>query len=201
MLSGHQWPQLRRPIFDPVLYWDAIRDRTLEIHRPLQRLWDYYRRNSLIASTLVPPAPSMPSSPAETAEAAAGRIAREYLADKAVVEAIGRQYGFRSFFVWQLTVASKPMLSAQEKQYAGWLPASGETTPALAWWSMPDDLRSLYNAIGRDVTSQGVIDLRGVLESVTETAFIDWIHTSESGNQLVARALFDRIAAHARTAG
>jgi hypothetical protein len=40
----------------------------------------------------------------------------------------------------------------------------------------------------------GVIDLAGVLGSVTETAFIDWMHTSESGNQLVARALFDRIA-------
>jgi hypothetical protein len=195
MRSGRQWPQVRRPIFDPVLYWDAIRERNLAIHRPLERLWDYYRHTSLIATTLLPPAPPVHSTPAETATAAAKRIAKEYLADKAVVEALGRQYGFRSFFVWQPTVASKPILSAQEQRYAGWLPASAESRPTIAWWSMDDDLRSLYMDIGREVTSQSdVIDLAGVFESVTETAFIDWIHTSESGNRLVACGLYDRVA-------
>jgi hypothetical protein len=191
-LSGRQWPQFRRPIFDGDLYAAAMRERTLEIHRPLSRLWDYYRQTSLIARTLVPPAP--PAIPAAPTPEFVKRIVAEYLSDKALVETLGRQYGFRTFFVWQPTVASKPILSAQERRYAGWLPVSAETTPALDWWSMPEDHRNLYTAIGREVVSQDVIDIAGVFESVTETAFIDWMHTSEWGNQLVARGLFDRLA-------
>jgi len=59
---------------------------------------------------------------------------------------------------------------------------------------MPDDIRSLYTTIGRDLTSHGVMNLDGVFESVADTAFIDWMHTSESGNRLVGRALSGRLA-------
>lgn len=93
-----------------------------------------------------------------------------------------------------MTVAAKPKLSAQERRYAGWLPASRETTPALEWWSMPDEVRELYVAVGRELISRSnVIDLSEAFESISETSFIDWMHLSEFGNMCLSRILYDKL--------
>ena len=64
------------------------------------------------------------------------RLADEYIADRVLVEHLGQVYGFKTLFVWQLSVADKPTLTAQERRYAGWLPRTPDTTPAIDWWAM-----------------------------------------------------------------
>ena len=122
-------------------------------------------------------------------------VVADFAADKEVVERLGREYGFSTLFVWQLSVADKPILSAQERSYAGWLPSSSETKPGFQWWVMPLDLREIYDAIGQRVISHyGVVDVSNAFDDMPATAFIDWMHTSESGNERVARAIYQRLA-------
>ena len=106
---------------------------------------------------------------------------------------MGRAFGFKTLFAWQLTVADKPSLTAQELHYAGWLPRTPATTPAIAWWSMDAELKELYGEVGRLVKEGGAIDVTDGLVHTTDTAFIDWMHTSEAGNERVARALYERM--------
>jgi hypothetical protein len=55
---------------------------------------------------------------------------------------------------------------------------------------MDTELKYLHGEVGRLVRAQGVLDLAGALDHVTASAFIDWMHTSEAGNEGVARALY-----------
>ena len=85
-------------------------------------------------------------------------------------------------------------MSTQERRYAGWLPPSPETKPALDWWSISSDLRNIYDAIGQRLISEGgVVDVSNAFDGMSTTAFIDWMHTSEAGNERVARFLYQRI--------
>ena len=53
----------------------------------------------------------------------------------------------------------------------------------------------MYGAIGQGVmTHHGVVDVSDAFDDMPTTAFIDWMHTSESGNERVARALYERLA-------
>lgn len=189
-MGARLWPQVRRPLYDGEMTTAALSDWALGDARPLQRVWDYYRRTSLIAGTLFPPRPRLPPPPSLTPEALAERTASEYLADRQAVEALGRSYGFSTLFAWQATVASKPVLSVQEQQYAGWLPRTPANTPPIAWWLMDADLRPFYESIGRRVIAHGVADVDDAFSGMGETGFIDWMHPTEGGNERVARALY-----------
>lgn len=190
LLHARQWPDLRRPVYDANFYSSALHERAMEITRPLQRLWDYYRSTSFTIRTLFSrETPTHTSSSPELAR----RIAHEYLTDKAVVESLGRLYGFQTFFVWQVTVADKAPLTAQERRYAGWLPLPADGTPTLAWWSMSEDVRAFRHAAGEALSGSNVIDLSSAFSAAPETAFIDWMHLSEAGNARLARALYDRL--------
>jgi hypothetical protein len=194
-LSARQWPYVRRPLWNAQFYPAAMRDWMLQKDRPLLRVWDYYRNTSLILSALLPHELEYPAVQSPIREEVIRVVANDYAADKAVVEALGRQYGFSTLFVWQLTVASKKTLSAQERRYAGWLPRSPENTPALSWWSMPEDFREDYSRIGTKVISEAeAVDLSPAFDSMVSTAFIDWMHPTEAGNEAIARLLYDRLA-------
>jgi hypothetical protein len=91
-------------------------------------------------------------------------------------------------------VADKPVMSRQERGYAGWLPlAAGDAGPALDWWRLDGELRTVYDRVGREVRSHGVADVSQAFEGVTGTAFIDWMHPSGAGNEHIARALLGTI--------
>lgn len=198
-LSGLQWPDVRRPIFDAEMVPDALHDWLAAKDRPLRRAWDYYRNTSLTLSALLPRPSARSASRASAAEDPVARLAREYLADRDLVSALGRQFGFATVFVWQATVADKPALSPQERGYAGWLPlASGEAGPALDWWRLDGELRTVYDRVGREVRSSGVADVSQAFEGVAGTAFIDWMHPSGAGNEHLARAVLDTIRAALR---
>jgi hypothetical protein len=194
-LGARQWPELRRPIWDAEFYVSALSEAAQQRNRPLSRAWRYYRHTSLIWSTLLPLPAYVAPSAQTSLEAVTRMVSSDYLSDKAMVEALGREFGFSTLFVWQPIVADKAELSRQERRYAGWLPASPDTTPALSWWSLPRDLRATYEAIGHAVKSRGVVGLAGAFDGVSATAFIDWMHPSELGNELIARALYSKLPA------
>jgi len=189
-MSARLWPQVRRPLYDGEMTKAALTDWSLGEARPLARTWDYYRRTSLILSALIPPPARLPPAPPLTREALADRTANEYLADKQAVETLGNGYGFSTMFVWQLTVASKPVLSAQEQQYAGWVPRTPANTAPIGWWLMDTDLRSFYEVIGKRVSDGGAIDIGSAFVGMSQTGFIDWMHTAENGNERVAREIY-----------
>ena len=191
VLSARYWPTVRRPIWNAEIYPTALREWVLQRDEPLVRSWDFYQKTSLFFSYLSGYRHSALPPPTGDSAAITDLVRRDYLADKAVVENLGRAYGFKTVFVWQLTVAAKQQLTPQEKTYAGWLADWELSRPTLDWWAMPSDLHALYQAIGREVTSQpGVVDLSNAFDGVTSTAFIDWMHPTESGNEHVARALY-----------
>lgn len=193
ILSGRQWPQVRHPVWDGEAVPRAMTDWALERSRPLARVWDHYRNTSYLWSLLVPRAPVLAASRPIGRSELAKQLAADYLAARELVEQMGRAFGFKTLFAWQLTVADKPALTAQERHYAGWLPRTPATTPAIAWWSMDAELKELYGEAGRLVKEGGTIDVTDALVHTTDTAFIDWMHTSEAGNERVARALYDRL--------
>jgi hypothetical protein len=196
-LSGLQWPDVRRPIFDAEMVPAAMRDWLAAKDRPLRRAWDYYRDTSMTLSVLLPraSASSLPSrSSGGDAADPVSRLAREYLSDRDLVSALGRQFGFTTVFVWQTTVADKPVMSRQERGYAGWLPlAPGDAGPELEWWRLDGELRTVYDRVGREVRSHGVVDVSRAFDGVSSTAFIDWMHPSGAGNEHIARALLGTI--------
>jgi hypothetical protein len=169
-------------------------DWALQRNRPLARVWDYYLRTSYVWSLLLPRPPALPASSPIDRPALAARLADEYVADRALVQQLGRTYGFKTLFVWQVSVADKPSLSAQERHYAGWLPPTPETTPPVDWWAMDTELEYLHGEVGRLVKARGVLDVSAALDQVTESAFIDWMHTSEAGNERVAGELYKAVA-------
>ena len=193
ILSGRQWPQVRHPVWDGEAVPRAMADWSLERSWPLARVWDYYRNTSFLWSRLVPRAPVLAATPHLTRSELAQQLAADYGAAHDLVEQMGRAFGFRTVFAWQLTVADKPSLTAQEQHDAGWLPPTPATTPAIAGWSMDAELTELYGEVGRMVKEKGTLDVTDALLHTSGTAFIDWMHTSEAGNERVARALYEHI--------
>ena len=197
-LTRRQWPDTPRPIWNADTYPSAMSEWMMQRDRPLARAWAYYRNTSLVLHELFPQPSYYRPGPAPSAHRLTDLVSAEYLAEKALVDALGRQYGFASLFVWQPTVAAKPILSPQERRYAGWLPSSADTKPPIDWWSMGGDLRDTYQAIGRDVSRAGVIDLSSAFDGMSATAFIDWMHPAESGNERLARVLYGKMASQLR---
>jgi lysophospholipase L1-like esterase len=196
MLSARRWPELRRPIWDANLIPDALDEHVLARRRPLARLWQHYRSNSVLAGAAAGHGDSHLAQLGS--DELALKVAHEYLADRAVVEALGRAYGFSALFVWQSTVAAKGFLTGQERSYAGWLPREERTDAKLAWWEMDTDLRRTYQAAKDIVIARGVLDLDKAFQGMTDTAFIDWMHPTEAGNKRIARALYPAIAERLR---
>jgi lysophospholipase L1-like esterase len=189
-LSAAQWPHLRHPIWNAEAYPRAMTDWALERARPFRRVWDYYRGTSLLWSWIVPRELLEGTAPTDRS-GLAERIASEYLSDRDLTQRLGGAFGFRSLFVWQLSVADKPLLSAQERRYAGWLPQGPDTTPAIPWWSLDAGLHTLYEEAGKRVKARGVAGISGAFGHLQESAFIDWMHPSGKGNELVARAIYE----------
>jgi hypothetical protein len=63
---------------------------------------------------------------------------------------------------------------------------------------MDTELKYLYEEVGQRVKARGVRDITPALDHLTTSAFIDWMHTSEAGNEHVARAVYEIIRMPAR---
>ena len=58
---------------------------------------------------------------------------------------------------------------------------------------MDPDLRSFLRAIGKRVSGGGVIDIGNAFVGMSQTVFIDWMHTAENGNERIAREIYGHL--------
>ena len=105
---------------------------------------------------------------------------RSYHGNLALVQALSDAYGFRTLFYWQPTVFGKarltPYEAAQRQQFKR-LQAFFENAPAE------------LNKLNAESADFRVRDLSGVFGNREEPAFIDWVHTGEWANGVVAQAM------------
>jgi hypothetical protein len=115
----------------------------------------------------------------ESSDALAQSTLDTYLANMRLVETLGKEYGFACFFFWQPTVFSKDAVSPHEDQVRG---------------SFNRDASALYDLVYSKMhlssgTIAGLYDLQKVFGSRSETIFVDYCHTSENGNAMVANVI------------
>jgi hypothetical protein len=114
LLSARQWPTQYRPIWDGDIFPQAMEAIVTQRYRPLTRVWDLYRDTSFIMTSLAG-GPRTSATPTPGPTVLGPKVAADYAADMRLVENLGRVHGFSTMFVWQLSVADKPSLSAQER--------------------------------------------------------------------------------------
>ncbi len=123
--------------------------------------------------------PDQPT-PAKGAHALAAEVVRRYRANVDIVEKLGKEYGFETLFYWQPVVFDKLELTPFETEEARrfeW--ARGFFAEVYG------GVRSSFKA-GGDAHFH---DLSRLFAGTPEFIFIDYCHTTESGNRKVAEAI------------
>jgi len=103
-----------------------------------------------------------------------------YWGNMKVVAALGKQYGFRSFFYWQPTTFEKKRLTALE------------AVDRDKWQDFGRLLLQVSEAVRRQpgaVEGATFRDLSGIFADVPEPIYIDFVHTSEHGNDRIAHQI------------
>ncbi len=111
-------------------------------------------------------------------------VVRGYAANVELVEALGKAYGFRSVFVWQPDIFSKPKLvpfEAEEEAKYGWA-------------------RSLFTEVHRQleradalVSNPVFLNLSGIFLEDDSLQFLDFCHTTEDANARIAGMLVSKL--------
>jgi hypothetical protein len=104
------------------------------------------------------------------------QVVEVYLADKRLIEAAGRSFGFKCLFFWQPTVWTKAKLTDYEAQQK-WLPGEKEF------------MGGVYQRIAALAEGENIHDLSGVFGPSGQPYFIDDAHITEEGNRIVAQAM------------
>jgi hypothetical protein len=127
------------------------------------------------SSTSANPSPSSPAR--ETLRALAAGVVDRYAANIAIVEKLGRGFGFRPLFYWQPVVFDKPVQVPFERE------------EAVKYAAAEGILREVYGKV-RDSAELKVDpafrDLSRLFDASRNLVFIDYCHTTESANARVA---------------
>jgi hypothetical protein len=118
----------------------------------------------------------------------------EYYSSTArIVEAIGREYGFCSVFVWQPTIhGTRKPLSLRESQLVAELEGTAFGARLIRLHRLAVLEVSRRHRESR--IADNFIDLSGSLDTVQEELFVDVIgHTNEHANLHISRALADAV--------
>jgi len=106
----------------------------------------------------------------------ARQIVRLYEANLAIVESLGRSYGFDPLFYWQPAIFSKRYRSPFEQ----------------SWTKRASFLEPMYDAIYRRIRQSETLNSRprfhnidALLDDLEEPYYWDYAHVSEAGNQRV----------------
>jgi hypothetical protein len=133
---------------------------------------------------------SAPTSPqplaAESVAALAESTVRTYEANIAIVEGLGKSYGFHPLFFWQPTVFTKPVLAAFERDEA-----------ANFGWSEPI-FKEVFGRIRSSAalkSDRAFHDLSGIFADTEGLVFIDHCHTTETANMPIAREIVQSLLA------
>jgi lysophospholipase L1-like esterase len=108
-----------------------------------------------------------------------------YKANLALVEALGRRYGFRTLFYWQPVVFSKRRPTGDER----------DTVAGLDLWR--EFFEATYAAVRSDeelVRTPGFHDIQDVFGDSAEPYYFDCCHTNERANEIVAWRMLSDVA-------
>lgn len=122
--------------------------------------------------------PPLRMSPAEI-EAVSADVVRRLATIHAVVEALGRRFGFETHFVLHPDpITRQKPLSVEERAVLEWV---DQTVPAIS-----AAIRRTYPALA---AQEWMTDLSGAFAGHTETIYIDAGHVGPAGNRIVAGRL------------
>jgi lysophospholipase L1-like esterase len=120
--------------------------------------------------------------------ALAAAVVETYLGNVRLVNALAREYGFKTVFFWQPTIYSKQVLSPEEERWR----LTGTRRPGRGAPAFAEEYRAFNEAFRHRMKTsaiEGLVDLSGVFERERGTIFIDRFHISEVGNERVADAM------------
>ncbi len=117
---------------------------------------------------------------APPSEEVAREVARVYAWNVTLVKGLSQTHGFKALFYWQPNIFTKDPLAPYEQQLRG----EGGGTPYVA-------ARRAVSA--RLAGVDGFHDLSGVFEGDARSYFIDGVHVTEAGNDVVARRMLTDI--------
>ena len=112
-----------------------------------------------------------------------------YQANVSIVEALGREFGFRPLFYWQPVVFDKPAM----------VPFEREEAARYAWCE--GMFREVYVTMRTAQAFQGLRDdpafhdLSGIFADTKGLVFIDYCHTTEAANARIAARMADDVVA------
>src|SRR5271170_7238079 len=109
-------------------------------------------------------------------------VVNRYLANKRIVEALGRSFGFKCLFFWQPTVYTKANPTRYEAAQ-GWLPGDKEF------------LDGVHERIAAIAEEEQIHDLSAVFGNSAQPYFIDEAHLTEQGNRIVAQGMLPYVLA------
>lgn len=114
----------------------------------------------------------------------ADAMLRNYEGYAGAVRALGEVFGFRSLFFWQASLYSTgKVLTAQEQSIKAW------TDDYLPGLRLANEVTARRILEQRFFERTGVIDVRGALDDLAPTTFVDENHVTAAGNTAVAAAL------------
>jgi len=129
-------------------------------------------------------AASRPALSPEAIRELAEAVVHCYQANVALVEGLGRSFGFRHLFYWQPNVFTKAILVPVEQEEA-----------ARYAWAEPifRDVHSRISASSTLRSDPAFRDLSGIFGDSRNLVFIDYCHTTESANLRIAAAIVEDV--------
>ena len=120
---------------------------------------------------------------ADLAELAAG-VVRGYQANLEIVQALGKEYGFRPVFVWQPDIFTKPKLvtfEVEEKEKVDWAGA------------MFAEVHGQLERAETMASDPAFLNLSGFFSESTSLQYLDFCHTTEEANGRIAAVLVGKL--------
>jgi hypothetical protein len=120
----------------------------------------------------------------EDSQRLASDVVRGYLANVKLIEALGKAYGFRPFFVWQPVIFFKRSLvpfEEEERVKYGWTAA------------MFQDVQAMITQEVQLTSDPAFINLCEIFKDTKALVFLDFCHTTEEANSKIAAEIVPRL--------
>jgi hypothetical protein len=124
-------------------------------------------------------------------EALADGIVADYLFAMHMIELCAKEFQFEAYFFLQPTVFSKRQHAPEEAEY-GSVHMFGERVEAC--------FRKVYAKLSSRINNPDFYDLQQIF-TTRDPVFIDFCHVRESGNQLIAENIVEKLRRSAKLAG
>lgn len=171
--------------------WNRIREfnllnpsRSADLYvEALRRTNTYALIHGVQRRVFAAPAPARPANgPARDTRALVADLVNVYLANMDAVAGLAARRDFRYRFYWQPSLFTKPVKSGSEE----------ERESGMA------GIRDFFRVVNAELQSAGALarhpdfrDVSDLFGSHAGTVFTDWVHTTEHGNAMIARRIFE----------